>query len=91
MRAEEIFGGGKTNADERGALLRNLLRSVLMSHHKHEHGQSQSQPSQQESPEALAYQLWEQAGRPEGQAERFWREAEEQINRSRRPETASVH
>jgi hypothetical protein len=54
-----------------------------MSHHgKHEQGQS---PGQQESPEALAYQLWEQAGRPEGQAARFWSEAEERIKRLRRP------
>ena len=44
-----------------------------MSHHgKHQHGQSQSQPGQQESSKALAYHLWEQAGRPEGQAARFW-------------------
>jgi Protein of unknown function (DUF2934) len=26
-----------------------------------------------------AYQLWEQAGKPDGQEERFWREAERQL------------
>ena len=63
-----------------------------MSHHdKHTHAQSQSQPGQQESQEALAYQLWEQAGRPEGQAERFWKEAKEQIERLRQPAAAPVH
>ena len=62
-----------------------------MSHHgKHEHKQSQSQPGQQDSLEALAYQLWEQAGRPEGQAARFWKEAEERIKRSHRPAAPSV-
>ena len=55
-----------------------------MSHHnKHEHEQSQAQPEQQGSLEALAYRLWEQAGRPEGQSERFWMEAEERIKRLR--------
>ncbi len=29
-----------------------------------------------ERKERLAYQLWQEAGCPEGQAERFWREAE---------------
>jgi len=92
MQGEELFGGGKTRANECGALLWNLLRSISMSHHgKHEQRQSQSQPGQQESPEALAYQLWEQAGRPEGQAARFWREAEERIKRLRRPAAASLH
>ena len=62
-----------------------------MSHHKHEHGHTESHPGQQECPEALAYQLWERAGRPEGQSERFWWEAEQQINRSRRPAVAPLH
>jgi len=64
-----------------------------MSHHKHEHehGQLQSRPDQQAATEALAYQLWEQAGCPEWQAERFWREAEEQIKRSRQPAAAASH
>jgi hypothetical protein len=61
-----------------------------MSHHKHEHGQTQSQPGRQESPEALAYQLWARAGRPEGQAARFWKEAEEQIQRVCRPAAAPL-
>jgi len=39
----------------------------------------------------LAYQLWEQAWRPEGQSERFWWEAEQQIKRSGRPAVASLH
>ena len=56
-----------------------------MSHHnKHEHEQSQAQPYPQGSLEALAYRLWEQAGRPVGQSERFWMEAEERIKRLRR-------
>jgi hypothetical protein len=56
-----------------------------MSHHnKHEHGQTESHPGQQESAEALAYRLWDRAGRPEGQAQRFWLEAEAQIKASRR-------
>ncbi|RPI63361.1 MAG: DUF2934 domain-containing protein [Planctomycetaceae bacterium] len=55
-----------------------------MSHHKHEHGHSEFHTNQQESPEALAYLLWEQAGRPAGQSEHFWSEAEQQIKRSRR-------
>ena len=63
----------------------------MSQHGKHEQKQSQSQPGQQESREALAYQLWEQAGRPEGQAARFWREAEERIKRLRRPASASLH
>ena len=63
-----------------------------MSHHdKHKHAQSQSQPGQQESQEALAYQLWEQAGRPEGQAERFWREAGERIKRFHRPAATPLY
>ena len=57
-----------------------------MSHHgKHEHRHPHSQLGQQESLEALAYQLWEQAGRPEGQAARFWTEAEEQMKRLPQP------
>ncbi len=27
----------------------------------------------------LAYRMWEEAGRPEGAADRFWREAEAQV------------
>lgn len=58
-----------------------------MSHHhtKHQHEHTESRAGQQSSQESLAYRLWEQAGRPEGQAERFWKEAEEQIKRLRRP------
>ena len=60
-----------------------------MSHHnKHEHRHSPPHPGQQESQEALAYHLWEQAGRPEGQAERFWKEAEERIKQLRQPAAA---
>ena len=36
-----------------------------------------------ECPEALAYDLWEQAGRPEGQAAYFWKQAETQIGQLR--------
>jgi hypothetical protein len=54
-----------------------------MSHNKHEHTESHS--GQQESLQASAYHLWEQAGRPEGQSERFWLEAEERIKRLHRP------
>jgi hypothetical protein len=86
------LGGGKTNANERGVSLWNLLGSITMSHHgKHQHSQFQSQPGRQESPEALAYQLWDEAGRPEGQAARFWREAEERIKRLRQPAAASLY
>ena len=53
-----------------------------MSHNKHEHTESHS--GQQESLQASAYHLWEQAGRPEGQSERFWLEAEERIKRLHR-------
>ena len=50
-----------------------------MSHHRrHEHG-ALSDTGRQESSETLAYYLWEQAGRPEGQAVRFWYEAQAQI------------
>ena len=63
-----------------------------MSHHnKNEHGHNESHSSQHECPKALAYQLWEQAGRPEGQAERFWLEAEKRIMRSPRAAVASSH
>jgi hypothetical protein len=56
-----------------------------MSHrNKHEHGQPQSQSDQQESTEALAYRLWEEAGRPEGQSAHFWEEAEERIKQLHR-------
>jgi hypothetical protein len=61
-----------------------------MSHHnKHEHEHNESHPGRQESPEVLAYQLWERAGRPDGQADRFWWEAERQIKRSCLPAVAS--
>ena len=59
-------------------------------HDKNEPEQPESQPDLQECPEALAYQLWEQAGRPDGQAARFWKEAEERISQSRRPTPASL-
>ena len=62
-----------------------------MSHHKHEHDHSQSQPNKQEALEHWAYWLWEQAGRPEGQSERFWREAKERIAQVDRPATARQH
>ena len=63
-----------------------------MAHHgKHEHRHPHPQTGQAESPRALAYQLWEQAGRPEGQAERFWLEAEERIAQVDRPATARPH
>lgn len=29
-----------------------------------------------------AYQLWEEAGKPDGQDQRFWNEAEQEIDRS---------
>lgn len=61
-----------------------------MSHHgKHEHDHSPSPPVHQESQKALAYHLWEQAGRPEGHAARFWREAEERIEQLRRSSAIS--
>jgi hypothetical protein len=50
-----------------------------MSHNKHKHGQTETRSDHKESTEALAYRLWDHAGRPEGQAERFWLEAEAQI------------
>jgi hypothetical protein len=59
-----------------------------MSHHKHEHRQSQSQPTEQEALQCLAYSLWEQAGRPEGQSERFWMDAKERNAQAHRPATA---
>ena len=61
-----------------------------MSHHKHEHGEAQSQAAQHEALEVLAYQLWEQASRPEGQSARFWAQAQEQIEHSHRPALVSV-
>ena len=61
-----------------------------MSHHnKHEHDHRECQPGCQEPLEALAYRLWERAGRPEGQAERFWSEAQEQMRQAHHPATAS--
>ncbi len=62
-----------------------------MSHNKHEHTQFLSQPGHQDSTSALAYHLWEQAGRPDGQAQRFWAEAEEQIKQSYRQAAAPLH
>ena len=62
-----------------------------MSHHKHEHGHAQTQPTGQEALQRCAYSLWEQAGRPEGQSERFWKEAQERIAQVHRPETARPH
>ena len=56
-----------------------LLRNTVMSHNKHKHGQTETRSDHKESTEALAYRLWDHAGRPEGQAERFWLEAEAQI------------
>jgi hypothetical protein len=60
-------------------------------HHKHEPGQGHSPSNDQKSQEALAYHLWEQAGRPEGQSARFWRDAEEQLKRSPQPEAGDSH
>ena len=62
-----------------------------MSHHKHEHGRSQSPPTEQAALQCRAYRLWEQAGRPEGQSERFWREAEERTAQEHRPAAARPH
>ena len=47
--------------------------------------QAQSQPmsDQPGSVRELAYRLWEEAGCPEGEPERFWLEAEDRINRSK--------
>lgn len=54
-----------------------------MSHHnKHEHDHRECQPGCQEPMASLAYRLWERAGRPEGQAERFWNEAKEYSKRA---------
>src|SRR5664279_3767251 len=36
-----------------------FLRSITMSHHKHEHGQALSHPGHQTATEALAYKLWQ--------------------------------
>ena len=58
-----------------------------MSHHKHDH-KSESQPGGREALELSAYRLWDRAGRPEGQADRFWSEAREQILQSHEPEAA---
>jgi hypothetical protein len=57
---------------------------------KHEHTESQSQPGPQKCPEVLAYELWQQAGRPEGQAARFWKQAEQRISQLRRPAAVPV-
>lgn len=53
-----------------------------MSRHKHKHEHTESHCGQGKCPQALAYKLWEQAGRPEGQSERFWKEAEDQASAS---------
>ena len=53
-----------------------------MSHHKHDHDHRECQRGCQEQMETLAYRLWEHAGRPEGQAERFWSEAHGQLKRT---------
>ena len=37
----------------------------------------------------LAYQLWEQAGRPEGRSEEFWRQAEDRRRASAGPAPAA--
>ncbi|WP_456748952.1 DUF2934 domain-containing protein [Bradyrhizobium sp. USDA 4470] len=37
-------------------------------------------PTDEEIP-VKAYQLWKQAGEPEGQAESFWHKAEEELGR----------
>jgi hypothetical protein len=58
-------------------------------HHKHEPGQCHSPSGCHKSPEVIAYQLWEQAGRPEGQAAHFWKKAEEQIRGSCQSAAAS--
>ena len=34
-----------------------------------------------------AYELWEQAGRPEGQADEHWFEAEKQLNQPKKKAT----
>jgi hypothetical protein len=60
-------------------------------HHNHEHKQGHGPSACHKSPETLAYQLWEQAGCPEGQAARFWGEAEEQIKRSPQPSDGDLH
>ena len=62
-----------------------------MSHHKHEHGNPQSHPTDEEVLRRFAYRLWEQAGRPQGQSERFWREAKERIPEKPRAATARRH
>jgi len=58
-----------------------------MSHHKHGHvyqlqqqAQFESKPDKPEYVRELAYWLWEHSGRPQGQSERFWKEAEDRLN-----------
>jgi len=67
------------------------LRNVSMSHNKHQQTHSQAHPTDEEAQRRCAYSLWEQAGRPEGESERFWREAEEQIAEQQRATTARPH
>ena len=62
-----------------------------MPHHKHQHSHSQSHPTEEEAQQRCAYRLWEQAGRPEGQSERFWKEAKERIAEEPRAESARPH
>jgi hypothetical protein len=62
-----------------------------MSHHgKHQHSPARAEVAQQEHLETLAYRLWEEAGRPQGQAARFWKDAEEQTERLHPLAEASV-
>jgi hypothetical protein len=41
---------------------------------------SQAKPAATESVREVAYRLWEESGRPDGQSERFWAAAEQKIN-----------
>jgi hypothetical protein len=68
-----------------------FVRIVAMSHHKHEHDHLESLPTEQEALQHRAYWLWEKAGRPEGQSERFWMEARERIAEVDRPVAARPH
>ena len=49
-----------------------------------------SELSLRERLEQLAYELWEQRGRPEGSAETDWNEAERQIMGQRSPTAAAA-
>lgn len=44
-------------------------------------GHQDPKPDREDVVRVCAYQLWEQAGRPEGQSERFWLEAEDKVKR----------